>query len=58
MHVNSLEMWETNGKYYFFISKPKSQLDEIHFLVILYSYIIVYCVSGQIIEPYPYVTQI
>lgn len=28
----------------------------IHFLVISYSYLIMYSVSGQIIEPYPYVT--
>lgn len=46
---------ETNGEYYFLISEIPLPL---HFLVILYSYIIMYSVSGQIIEPLPYVTQI
>lgn len=41
-------------EYYFLISQiPLPR----HILVILYSYIIVYSVSGQIIEPWPYVTQ-
>ncbi len=57
MRVNSLE-WATlmdNTTFYYHKYLP---VVGIHFLVILYSNMIMYSLSGQIIEPCAYVTQI